>query len=226
MAYRRTEKMQRRVEDRRKSILVAAEKLFAENGFEATTMKDITKVAKTSIGNLYFYFPNKEDLMLNLIDELIGEVWAKEFDAQVHGFEIDMLTNEAIDDYMKVVAFFSNAAFARNLLNIAQHRLFRKHILRFLEAKARERYQEYGDIFGPLDTELALSHQLGGLLNVFEKILSGELKRTPQETGIFLAESKLKLRGLPQSRIDEIMSTVREIIPVATRNLALRKNES
>ena len=67
MAYRRTDRMQQRVDERRQSILHAAEKTICEKGFESTTMKDITRAAGTSIGNLYFYFPNKDDLMMRLI---------------------------------------------------------------------------------------------------------------------------------------------------------------
>jgi AcrR family transcriptional regulator len=108
MAYRRTEKMQKRVADRRRSIIEAAGKLFALEGYEATTMKKIADEAGTSIGNMYFYFPNKEELMINLISEIISDIWKHEFVPAHHDLKIDTWTYEAVDDYLKVHAFFAD----------------------------------------------------------------------------------------------------------------------
>jgi len=41
------------------SIVDAAAHVFAEDGFEAATMESIAERAKTSIGSLYQFFPNK-----------------------------------------------------------------------------------------------------------------------------------------------------------------------
>ena len=48
-------------------ILRAAARLFATNGYDATTMQDIVAAAGTSIGNAYFYFENKEALLRSLV---------------------------------------------------------------------------------------------------------------------------------------------------------------
>ncbi len=216
MAYRRTQKMQKRVTDRRRSIIEAAEKLFAEKGYESTTMQQIADEAGTSIGNMYFYFSNKEELMLSMIDELCEEIWDNHFNPEEFDISEDHYTMEAIDDYLKVHTLFSNITFAKSMLNIAQHRLFRNHIILFLENKTRERYKKYEDFFEGLDREIALSYHLGGLVNMFEKILSGELKRTPHEAGLFLAKSKLLIRGLDEKTVENTMANLKELIPKIT----------
>jgi len=81
MAYRRTELMEKRVEKRRVDIINAAEKLFGIQGYDETTMKQIASEAGTSIGNVYFYFSNKEDLILAMIDELCEEMWDQKIDS-------------------------------------------------------------------------------------------------------------------------------------------------
>lgn len=43
--------------------------LFAEKGYFRTTMKDIAKTVGMSIGNLYWYFKSKEDLLKALLDQ-------------------------------------------------------------------------------------------------------------------------------------------------------------
>ena len=60
----------------RSRILEAARRLFAKYGYEATSMRHIADAAQTSIGNLYFYFVNKEELLETLVLETRGPVWA------------------------------------------------------------------------------------------------------------------------------------------------------
>lgn len=48
--------------DRRQQILDVALDVFAEQGFEAATTKDIAARADVTHGLIYFYFKNKEDL--------------------------------------------------------------------------------------------------------------------------------------------------------------------
>lgn len=52
----------REKEERRRTILNAAEKIFALKGFDATVMSDIAEEAELSKGTLYLYFEGKEDL--------------------------------------------------------------------------------------------------------------------------------------------------------------------
>ncbi|AXJ01190.1 transcriptional regulator, TetR family [Cyclonatronum proteinivorum] len=210
--------MEQRVKDRRRAIIGAAEQLFAEKGYEATTMQHVAKKAGTSIGNMYFYFSNKEELMKSMIDELCDEIWQLTPDYSSFDLlpEEDRSTIEALDDYLRVHAFFSKVSFARSLHRIARHALFREHILRFLESKVRERYNEISDFFEGLDRELALAYHLGGVVNMFERILSGELKRTPHEAGLFLAKSKLHIRALPRAEVTRIMDRLQELIPKIT----------
>jgi AcrR family transcriptional regulator len=47
---------------RRDEIMVAAKKVFAHNGFHATTIADIAKEAGLAYGSVYQYFDSKEEL--------------------------------------------------------------------------------------------------------------------------------------------------------------------
>ena len=55
-----------RGEQRISKILDAADSLFAEVGYEATTTNAIAARANTSIGSLYQFFPNKEAILADL----------------------------------------------------------------------------------------------------------------------------------------------------------------
>ena len=51
------------------SILEAAQRLFAQYGFEKTSMKDIAEDVGISKPSLYYYFPDKERLFEAVIDK-------------------------------------------------------------------------------------------------------------------------------------------------------------
>ncbi|MFB3894023.1 MAG: TetR/AcrR family transcriptional regulator [Phycisphaerae bacterium] len=50
------------LEERKTAILVAAERVFSECGYAATTMEAVAERAGISKGNIYNYFQNKQDL--------------------------------------------------------------------------------------------------------------------------------------------------------------------
>lgn len=45
-------------------IMKAAQRLFAEKGYDMTSMRDISEEAKLPMGSLYYHFKNKEALLL------------------------------------------------------------------------------------------------------------------------------------------------------------------
>lgn len=49
--------------DRRREILEAAAELFRERGLAATGMRDIAAALGMAVGNLYYYFASKEELL-------------------------------------------------------------------------------------------------------------------------------------------------------------------
>jgi AcrR family transcriptional regulator len=51
----------------RAAILDAAERLFDDPGYEATTMQDIATLAEIGLGTLYGYFVSKEDLLRTIL---------------------------------------------------------------------------------------------------------------------------------------------------------------
>ena len=68
---------ERRYARHREEILAAALGLFAENGFHNVTMQQIAGTAEFSVGKLYTFFANKEDLYQALITEKAEELYEK-----------------------------------------------------------------------------------------------------------------------------------------------------
>lgn len=57
--------------ERQQLILDTAQKLFSEKGYAATGLREIAEKAGISIGNIYNYFKNKEELFHRLLDPRI-----------------------------------------------------------------------------------------------------------------------------------------------------------
>ncbi len=56
------------IEDRKRQILGAAHVLFVEKGFKETTLGEIARRAAISKGTLYYYYPTKDGLLVDLIE--------------------------------------------------------------------------------------------------------------------------------------------------------------
>lgn len=68
-------------EERKRTFVQVAIRLFSENGVESTTMQQIAGEAGVSYGLFYHYFRSKDDLLTAAVDQLseenvIGELLA------------------------------------------------------------------------------------------------------------------------------------------------------
>ncbi|WP_109508349.1 TetR/AcrR family transcriptional regulator [Nocardioides speluncae] len=57
-------------DDKRRSILAAAEAIFLREGYRGASMDEITSLAKVSKPTVYRHFGNKEDLFIALVSEM------------------------------------------------------------------------------------------------------------------------------------------------------------
>lgn len=62
-------------EEKKALIMDMALYLFANKGFHATTINNIAKHAGTSKGLMYNYFKSKEDLLSEIIDKSVSEIY-------------------------------------------------------------------------------------------------------------------------------------------------------
>jgi AcrR family transcriptional regulator len=65
-ASRREQRRQFHQELSRSQLLDAAEEVFGRKGFHDTTLKEIAELAEFSVGSVYSFFENKDDLFLSV----------------------------------------------------------------------------------------------------------------------------------------------------------------
>lgn len=61
---------------KRARILRAAIKIFSQKGFFNSKVSEIARAASVADGTIYLYFKNKDDLLISLFEEKVGEVVA------------------------------------------------------------------------------------------------------------------------------------------------------
>ena len=74
------------VEERREQIIKAATKLFSEQGYYLTTIQDIASAAGISVGLIYQYFKDKDDVLF-LTLKLVLETYEKVIPEAIEGTE-------------------------------------------------------------------------------------------------------------------------------------------
>jgi AcrR family transcriptional regulator len=57
----------------REQIVAAALRLFREQGYQGTTMRAVAASAGVSVGNAYYYFSSKEELVQGFYDQMVAE---------------------------------------------------------------------------------------------------------------------------------------------------------
>lgn len=60
--------------NRKADIMETARQLFNERGFDDVTTRDIAKQLGISQGNLTYYFPSKNDIMLSMVEGFLHDV--------------------------------------------------------------------------------------------------------------------------------------------------------
>lgn len=96
--------MQYLKEDVRDAILGAAMKEFREKSFLEASMRSIAKTSGVTVGNIYRYFKNKDDLFNYIMDPVWNEVTKLiyiDFNSNNADFQISDMVSAIMDIYKK-----------------------------------------------------------------------------------------------------------------------------
>ncbi len=147
---------QREREQRYRTIFKAAENLFAKQGYHKTSMEQIADQAEVSVGTVYFYFKNKDDLLVHLIGDigyqlrnLLGQEYQKS-DGSLEGFSragIVFFEDFCTHNAERLAIFFRESAGQSDAVETHRKKIFNKLIadveaaLVRLQEKSAARFQ-------------------------------------------------------------------------------------
>lgn len=211
MVYRKTERTERLHAARRSRILRAARKLFAHWGYDATTMRDVADAAGTSIGNLYFYFKNKETLLLTLMAEARAPIWEWMDEAAA------AVTPAPARLAILVLANASGLLSAdRDLTQAALLQGAPPEVAEQVVEAYRVRLREYLRAGFPLlpesELELAVTAWGGAARTLLERGVRGELDATPLQLAEYAVRWNLRGLGIAEPEIEEALATARRLV--------------
>ncbi len=69
-----SKKLSTQFENNRQTILATTSKLFCDNGINATSFSDLSRAVKLSKGTIYYYYPSKDHLILEVTDYHLSQV--------------------------------------------------------------------------------------------------------------------------------------------------------
>ena len=82
-----------RIEAKESSILDAAERTFAQAGFDGAKVSDIARAASVAEGTVYLYYKNKQDLLAGVV----GRFWTQLTLGAEAAIETDATTREQLE---------------------------------------------------------------------------------------------------------------------------------
>ncbi|MBP7868472.1 MAG: TetR/AcrR family transcriptional regulator [Firmicutes bacterium] len=152
-------------------LLAAAERLFAEQGYAATSIGDISESAGVNRALIYYYFKNKRDLYWAVIREGVEQMSVVMAAAAVSGRSIREKLGAFVDGYYRLLLkrqdtvriAFREITGSGEKLGLSIKGCFGENLAQ-LQAIIREGIAS-GEL-RPLDPEMT-AHSVLGMINVF-----------------------------------------------------------
>jgi len=195
------------IKTKRDIILNAAKKLFAEKGYENTSVRDIVQAAETSMGNLYFHFPNKLEIMkiicmdfVNILREQIYRIHEMGLSPPV-GFALDFRIGYITTlEHPKTSRFWTAS---RNIPEIHQFSLENKRI---------RLKTFFGERFPDEEIELLAIAIQGIADGIFDQKREGKIKGNSSRLSNAIIDYSLRLFGYSVTEIQNVLTEVEKYI--------------
>lgn len=152
----------------RERILEASEKLFAENGFDGASMRDITALAKVNLSVAYYYFKDKEALLFAVFDNYIKPLMTRQIELldaarKAAGAAPIKLRNLLEALILPRTECTSETVHQLFTMLLARRGVFEQKVFEYLEAttrEVRERFLKEFSLTFPEISELELGFRL------------------------------------------------------------------
>jgi len=211
MPYRVTPRGEQRRAAMRARLLAAARTLFATHGYAATTTREVVREAGTSMGNLYFYFPDKEALLRALVEEAMADV-ARAIDAAIAPVPPGV-AQLAVAVATGVAALTAHADLARLVFVEAAHAGLRPLVMAAFAARIRAFLAARPALLSGAPADLVAAAWQGAIFAVLEGALAQGTPPNTAALGRFLARWNLQALGLPPPLVEEALRALDDDAP-------------
>ncbi|MCW1383044.1 TetR/AcrR family transcriptional regulator [Novosphingobium sp. KCTC 2891] len=133
----------------RSAILDAAERQFAERGFEGVSLRQIMDEAHVQMGQVQYYFPTKEEVFASVLERRLEAVCAGYAEAMAH---LDALAAAGKADLRAAIRAVTSVS--RTWLSgadVGRHRYLRMLALSTMSFDQPDYVRRHGEAFRPLN---------------------------------------------------------------------------
>ncbi len=185
------------------TILKAAKRLFLENGYSNTSVRQIVLEANTSMGNLYFHFPNKLSILKVITKEFIAIL--RDQITQIHDLGYSPEMGFALDFRIGFITTLEDPKLSELWCMVQNTPEVHRYSL---ENKKRRLHTFFGDRIHPDDLDfLAIAIQ-GIADGMFHQRREGNVTQNPVLLSNRIIDYSLRLLGYSN---EQIRSTVHEV---------------
>jgi len=198
--YRTPKHVQEKKDAKKQRILDQALPLFAEKGYENTSIQDICNAAGVSVGSLYFYFPNKE----LIFEKIFKRIARSYFSCQEKAVQDETDLRKIISKSMRAaVNWWKNAnthegQFILNNRHLSDLQQKRDEFLNTMVTRFKALLDDAvnkGQL-KPLNTELVSVMYIHGNYQLIRYWNLTGRKTSPEEFINFLIENSIRILGL------------------------------
>jgi AcrR family transcriptional regulator len=167
---------------KKEDILKAAFRLFTENGYEKTSVRQLVDEANTSMGNLYYHFPNKRSILKYICSKFVDKL--RDQIHNIHEMNFNPELGFALDFRIGYLATLEDPTFSQ-IFTIARN---------------------IPDIQNHSDELDYMAIAIQGIADaIFEQKRTGMLKVGSEKLSTTIIEYSLRLLGFDCGRIKEII---------------------
>jgi AcrR family transcriptional regulator len=96
--------LRERYERRRREVIASAARLFAERGYQATSMSELTEATGLAAGGLYHYIESKDQLLISICDELLDPLLERAREIVAEGAPPERQLRELLHAWLSHIA--------------------------------------------------------------------------------------------------------------------------
>lgn len=195
------------LKSKRDIILNSAKKLFAEKGYENTSVRDIVEAANTSMGNLYFHFPNKLEIMKIICMDFV--LVLREQIYRINELKLSPPVGFALDfkiGYITTLEHPKTSRFWTATRNIPEIHQFS------LENKRIRLKTFFGERFSDDEIELLAIAIQGIADGIFDQKREGRIQGNSSRLSNAIIDYSLRLFGYSAPEIQNVLTEVEKYV--------------
>lgn len=170
-------------------------------------MQQVVQEAGTSIGNCYFYFHNKDELLKAVMEEVNAEI-GREIDTAIAQIPIGPARLAAAID-AGVRASLSRAAVMKLILAESTNPTLRETMSSIYVARVQRFFEAAPELLHGLDRDLVAYAWEGALFNVIQAALADTVIADVDKLSTFLIRWNMRALGMSEAIIDQALAVVR-----------------